>query len=63
MYILGQVRLRKGKLCPTGLRKRLKRAPQKLEIGKIPLQLIFNDPISSILPESAPDPSFLENTK
>ncbi len=29
---------------------------QGLEIGKVPLQLIFNNPRSSILPGTAPDP-------
>ena len=49
MLILGQVRLGKGSLCPAGLEKRLRKCPLGLEIGKVPLKLIFNNLISSIL--------------
>ncbi len=61
----GQVRLRKGQLCPAELGKGLGQGPAGLELTvrarnrkKTLLQTIFNNPRSSIKPESAPDPKF-----
>ncbi len=63
MIILGQVRLRLRLVLalPSRFRKEIRIGPLAgLEIGKTPLRIIFNNPISSIKQGSAPDPKFLE---
>ena len=55
MLILGQVRFSKGCLCPTGLGKGPAEARKR---KKHHLQIIINNPRSSIKPESAPGPIF-----
>ena len=54
MLNLGQVKLSKGQLCPTGLGNGLDFAGSRK--GKNNPQLIFNNSLSNILPVSAPNP-------
>ncbi len=62
---LGQVRLTKGFLYPTGIGILLEESPTGLEHPTGPrnrkntFQLIFNNPRSSIPPGNAPDPIIL----
>ncbi len=57
--ILGQNRLSKYELCPAGLGKELGQYPPTgaRNRKKTTLQIIFNNPRSSIKPGSAPDPT------
>ncbi len=61
MFILGQVRLSKGYLCPTGIGKGLGQGPAELKapagarVEKTPPQIIFNNARTSIKLESALD--------
>ncbi len=67
ILILNLVRLRKGNFCPAGIGKRLglgttvldPKAGARNKKKKTPIQLIFNNPITSILPGITPNPQII----